>query len=465
MSAGSFELRFDPQADDPHPVGDEAHRSTWGDLRIRVNGRLLTRFERGGETFDAVRWYVGPLARWLRDNLLPVFHESLPPRLIDDVESAAAWFAASDRTPNLTEKEEEAWFEDRRDWWGRHAIRAGADGAVLPNLLLRRVGPYLECSWDNVRFPAPRKDLFLLDREGVEFVPVEEAARGVRLFLDRVLRSEASSSDTDWIRWAIPHHVREGLGEDVGLIRRQCAHPDYPFLDRPDAKLQVLAAVPPGVSESTIRKIADLISDQPGARTGSALQDLREPSALTVVEPWDQGYRVALSTRRRLRLGDGPIGDLPALLRERLGLRTCRLDIEPHVEGLRSWRAGGPMLIATNLHARLGRGSFAVAREFAHLVLDQDVDAAIGGVSSAWESWALSARAKAFAAMLLMPETALRDRGDLAALDPAGLSALSSEFGITPRTAAWHLKNLQFISETKRVELLESGALHGIFPA
>jgi Zn-dependent peptidase ImmA (M78 family) len=79
----------------------------------------------------------------------------------------------------------------------------------------------------------------------------------------------------------------------------------------------------------------------------------------------------------------------------------------------------------------------------------------LGGVSSAWEPWVLSARAKAFAVMFLMPEDALRGRR-LGNVDSAGLRQIATEFHVSPRTAAWHLGNLRVISEERRDELLQN---------
>jgi hypothetical protein len=43
-------------------------------------------------------------------------------------------------------------FETWRAWWRRHALRAGAAGGLVPNVLFRRIGDDIEVSWLNRPF-------------------------------------------------------------------------------------------------------------------------------------------------------------------------------------------------------------------------------------------------------------------------------------------------------------------------
>lgn len=453
-----IELGFTRVEPDPHPVGDAANRESWGDLILRVNGRLLTRFEMSGEVVNTVRWYAAPVASWLARNLPPIFHEERTPRRLDEIPSACAWFAQSGRPPPLTETEEERWFDDRQDWWARHALRAGANGAVLPNVFLRRVGPYLECSWDNERFAPPRKGMQFTDRAGVEYVPVEDAARAIDAFL-RSLPTPPSPSNGDWLRWALPEHVLAALNADRGAadsLRAKLTHSTLPFLDSPSAALSALAEIPPQVSADTIRQIAKLVSGTTTTSSREALDRVRTPRAPAPVDPWVGGYEAALATRRALKLGATPIADMPTLLRRELNIATQFLDVEPQVDGGRVLRANSGAQVFMNRRSRLGAGPFGAARELGHLVMDLSRDGELGGVSSEWETWPISARAKAFAVMFLLPEDALRTRPELRDVDDQGLRRLAAEFHITPPTAAWHLRNLKIISESHREELMSA---------
>lgn len=458
--AAALSLRFSPAAD-PFPTGSDARKASWGDLQLRVSDRLLTRMEVDGATLDAVRWYAEPVVSWLAHNLAAVFNEERLPHPIEEVTSASQWFLRTARAPLLTEAEEDRWFDERQDWWTRHALRAGADGGVLPNVFFRRVGAWLECSWDNTRFAPARRGLQFVDREGVEFIDLTEAARAVSGFiaaLPEAFRPKRSPASTDWPHFALPQHVHAALRMEPRLMERLLARStrlDLPFLPVAGAPLGVLADIPPAVSADTVQAIARLLLRDPGApRSGDALARVRSPAPPSPVEPWHGGYDRALAVRQALGMGGKPVDDIASVL-SALGVTTQSLEAESPFEGARTLRANGQAQILTNAAGRLGQGPFAVARELGHLVMDAAPGNELGGVSSAWEPWVLSARAKAFAVMFLMPEDALRGRR-LHDVDAAGQRQFATEFHVSTRTAAWHLGNLRVISPDWRDELLRT---------
>ncbi len=458
--AAPLTFRFSP-ANDPYPTGSDARKASWGDLQLRASGRLLTRMEVDGASLDAVRWYAEPVVSWLAHNLSAVFNEERLPHPIEEVTSASQWFLRTARAPLLTEAEEERWFDERQDWWTRHALRAGADGGVLPNVFFRRVGAWLECSWDNTHFAPSRRGMQFVDREGVEFIDLTTAARAVSEFiasLPEAFRPSLTTEASDWARFALPSHVRTALRQDPRTLERLLARYtrlDLPFLPAAGAPLGVLSDIPPEVSAGTVQEIARLLLRDPGARhDGDALERIRSPRPPTTIDPWLSGYDRALAVRRALRLGETPVADMSGVLKS-LGVATQSIDAEPQFEGARTLRANGQAQILTNATGRLGQGPFALARELGHLVMDAAPGGELGGVSSAWEPWVLSARAKAFAVMFLMPEDALRGRR-LGNVDSAGLRQIATEFHVSPRTAAWHLGNLRVISEERRDELLQN---------
>lgn len=460
IPAAPLTFGFSP-ADDPYPTGSDARRASWGDLQLRASGRLLTRMEVDGASLDAVRWYAEPVVSWLAHNLAAIFNEERLPHSIEEVTSANQWFLRTARAPLLTEAEEERWFDERQDWWRRHALRAGADGGVLPNVFFRRVGAWLECSWDNTHFAPARRGLQFVDREGVEFVDLTAAARAVSDFLASLpveFRPRLSPKTAEWWQYALPFHVLTALRQDQRTLDRLLARytrSDLPFLPAAGAPLGVLSEIPPAVSTEAIQAIARLLLRDPGQRRErDELTRVRAPRPPTTIEPWLSGYDRALAVRDALGLGVSPIQDMPGVL-SRLGVATQNVEAEPHFEGARTLRANGQALIFTNVAGRLGQGPFALARELAHLVMDAAPEGELGGVSSAWEPWVLSARAKAFAVMFLMPEDALRGR-QLRDLDDIGLRRIAAEFHVSAPTAAWHLGNLRAISTERRDELLRT---------
>ncbi|MBI5513648.1 MAG: hypothetical protein HY909_07755 [Deltaproteobacteria bacterium] len=366
----------------------------------------------------------------------------------------------------LLEGEEERWFEDRQDWWARHALRAGADGGLVPFVFFRRQGEYLECSWDNHRFPPARKGVQFVDREGVEFVDVEVAAAVVSDFLREVtaritarvgqfsMQSESSDEQDPW-RWLLPPHVLREIASQPRLrarIARKTRDGRHAFLATHSAETQLLAALPPSISPATILKV---LGEDVAPDRGGRLLALRRPSKPSVTGPWEAGYDAALATRRALGLLDAPVGNIKKLLAESIDVEATAVSIGSAIDGGRAWLGKGSPRVFRNSRSSLGRTeSFAFARELGHLVMDPAPEGEVAGLSTAWESWPISARAKAFAVMFLMPEGALKARRSLTKVDGASLTVLAEEFGLTPVTAAWHLRNLQIISEDQRLALL-----------
>jgi Zn-dependent peptidase ImmA (M78 family) len=96
-----------------------------------------------------------------------------------------------------------------------------------------------------------------------------------------------------------------------------------------------------------------------------------------------------------------------------------------------------------------------LATELGHLLMDAPLNRDFAIVSGPWTFWPIAARARAFAAMLLMPEEGVRD----VVTEEGGVTAVAvrrimGRFGTGPRSTTWHLKNLDLISEEARADLL-----------
>jgi Zn-dependent peptidase ImmA (M78 family)/transcriptional regulator with XRE-family HTH domain len=195
-----------------------------------------------------------------------------------------------------------------------------------------------------------------------------------------------------------------------------------------------------------------------------------------------QGAGVAEQERRRLGLGDAPVGDVVELL-ERQGVRTALVDLPEDVSGLTLVdREAGPF-VAANRAEHVLRRTFSFAHEYAHVLLDRDASGVISRGAARAEL--VEVRANAFAANFLMPEGGVRHF--LAALGKAGGSRLLAEtpttrdeavaiearaappvqeiqlhdvavlahhFGVGRTVALYRLRNLQLLSERELKALL-----------
>ena len=123
---------------------------------------------------------------------------------------------------------------------------------------------------------------------------------------------------------------------------------------------------------------------------------------------WDaiqSGTQTAIEERRRLGLGSGPLGELPALL-EAQGIRTGLIAMPPGVSGLMISDPSVGLFVVVNREHPAMRQRFSWCHEYAHLLLDR---AQMGHVSRESErADLLEVRANVFAANFLMPEDGVR---------------------------------------------------------
>lgn len=212
---------------------------------------------------------------------------------------------------------------------------------------------------------------------------------------------------------------------------------------------------------------------------------LRPPR--NVGEAIEQGATVAEGERRRLGLGDAPIGDVADVVGSQ-GLWVARADLGGDTSGLFLRDPSFGMAVIVNAtHAR-GRRRFSYAHEYAHAMLDRGQGrhgaskTQVGNAADLPEK-----RANAFAAAFLMPEGGVADllraldkgrasRHEHAVFDVAtGQGAagevrppprsqritfqdaafLARHFGASYPAAVYRLKSLGRISSTECGELLE----------
>ena len=210
------------------------------------------------------------------------------------------------------------------------------------------------------------------------------------------------------------------------------------------------------------------------SRSTSGVASYPSVSLSSKWEAIQSGTQAALEERRRLGMGLGPLGDLPALL-EAQGIRTGLIAMPQGVSGLMISDPSVGLFVVVNREHPAVRQRFSWCHEYAHLLLDR---AQMGHVSRESERTdLLEVRANVFAANFLMPEDGVRqfvatlgkgsasrlhadvfDESGVVPIDSrtAGGSQdlqiydvvkLSHHFGVSVLSALYRLMNLRLISD------------------
>lgn len=459
-------IEIDFEADPgPTPQGG-LERESFGAIALWVNGRNLTEHRDAQQGAPHVRWHLIGFLRWLHDHLEPLLNEEPLPRAIHEVSSGSAWFEASARPPLLlTASEEDAWFDDRQDWWVRHGIRAGAAGGLLPHLFVRRLDNDLEFSWDNERFPPPHRGVRFVEAVGVARVSAERAFAVFQAVLHGCTAAlgDAASSllpgapGPDPWRWLLAPHVRLLVlanGPLVQRLRHKTRLPEAPWVARHCAETMALGALPPTATEDTVKRLlgALALSDGGPKADDSALRALCRPAKAPTRQPWLAGYEAARRLQRdalhRYEAGE----DLSTWIEAHTAFSQADADLGEAIDDACAWAPGHQPQVLRN---RRGRYSpmFSLAKALGHFVMDAEADAPYAHVSSPGEYWPSAARARAFAAMFLMPEDDVRACFSGAPVERAKVRDYAARRRVTETTVLWHLQNLGVIGEDERVAL------------
>jgi Zn-dependent peptidase ImmA (M78 family) len=475
----------------PDPDGDavapEDSAGSWGEWRLHVLGQNLCAYEFGPE-FSArgVRWYLAPLFRFLTHNWDPLFHEERLP----SVRPAPAGVTARDAYLH-------AWslfggdvaFDPWFAWAERHSLRRWAEGGIVPDIFVRRVGDDLEFSWGDRPQPGAEDAEFVAEA-GRAHVPVSIAASALREAIAWFTSQEALAR----------HPWHRDLVAQAGCLSMQREAPLCWFLDAtPDpgpltAKYRLLTANYGRLVESAINDNWTITELSPAAVMYGALSPSIEPaSAVTLIaklhnamdvrrrknrppavddhvekrpawavqSPWDDAYELALSL----------LDDLDAVTQRRqINIRHIleKLDIEISCddlgrEGPRGAAIAGadfwPTIVVNSAHPsnRTKAGQrFTLAHEFCHILYDRDRARRVTHSSTPWAPSAIEQRANAFAAMFLMPPPLVqrvfqRSSGKVT-LNSVGKAARDLNVGVL--SAIRHFANIGVITSVER-DLLE----------
>ncbi len=409
--------------------GPEAYAWSYGEWRLIVRGRSLTRHSRpNGEMRDEVRWYLAPLLQWLERVWSPLFHEQWPPASIGDHENLVVAFEQGERV--LLDDESETAGQLRTEmqaWRQRHSIWSAAAGGVFPNVWFRRQSDLMEISYDpGPTVGAPSGLEFQFNR-GAALVDVGNVAQALSGFLEwghalgnarhrhDFIPSSVQATENERLEaesWfmgprlaKLLHDKRQNLAPQV--MRFGVLHPLAP-------EVAMFGTLTPELSESDA---VTLLSVLDSARTNNPEPDrLLELTAdrppPTRDRAHEEGYELALETletldRLKLTRRTDRSFDLEEVL---LALGVTIRDVEVEDQSLRGVAIAGPGLsptIVVNSQAKWNRSNpgrrFTIAHELAHILSDRGSARTITHSSTPWAPEAVERRANAFAAMFLMP--------------------------------------------------------------
>jgi Zn-dependent peptidase ImmA (M78 family)/transcriptional regulator with XRE-family HTH domain len=196
-----------------------------------------------------------------------------------------------------------------------------------------------------------------------------------------------------------------------------------------------------------------------------------------------QGDFVAQEERRRLGLGDAPIGNIASLISSQ-GIWVAACDLPDDMSGLFTHDRRAGLAIIVNVKHAAVRRRFSYAHEYGHALFDRAEPYRLTRRTNADEM--VEKRANAFAASFLMPKGGIEDqlrqldkgrpsRQAQIVYDVAGDAASESEvrpragsqtitwqdagsiarhFGVSYESAVWRLRNLNHLGPTETTTLL-----------
>ena len=461
---------------DPHPTGDRAADASWGGLSIWVRGRCLTRsVSSDGAVSDEVRWSLIGVLRWLIDAGVRLVNEEPFPdtTTLDNVRDASAWFNQTERPLlTLTEAEEDEWFLRRSDWRQHHALRRAAVDAAFPNVMFRRLGDFVEVSWDNETWGTSRPGLSFVEQRGTELVAAARTASDMRAALIDVTQTLAQNhdipsltelaaaasatgvSDDDW-RWLIhPQTARVIASELVTLRDRLTDHVKARRLGFyvPHSPETLVLRQARLISADEVRTLLDAAQVVPAEPMKAPIRDLIRPTPASSTKPWAEGYDRARDIRDALGWGDDPIPDLHAWMEaNNVGVASRALSSALDLVAVRTDDHRGSAIVNSRAHSHIRR-EIGEATALGHILFD--VNSVV--VDGTWEHWPSAARARAFATMLMLPDDGVRDAlTGKKNIDASDVRRVMDRFHTGPHATAYHLKNRGFIAnDERRAEIL-----------
>jgi Zn-dependent peptidase ImmA (M78 family) len=491
----ALDLRLLPDPD-PETMAPASSTGSWGQWRLWVNGLNLAEHRltvATGQTVrsDCVTWYLAPLLRWLAGNWTPLLHEERLPSLVRGARTGRDAYLAIAGT----------WMDDAlvftpwQVWAARHSLRWAAEGGLLPDVFLRRLGDDIEFSWGDRWQPGGEAADYVIE-PGIAHCAVIDVAAA----LDRALawavrepalaaqswhacfrdaaaaRPGATAADT-CVAWYLDRQEMPGrlttlfhgavakVGGGARALLRQAvrSHALSPL----SPAVAMFGALSPDISDTAaVELLAAATASRAGAEAPHPMDKyVRIAPAWRADRPWEDGYRLALDLTDDLDWNRQAVPvDLDALLDR---LQVTRRETKLGPEGPLGVALAGPDLAPTilvnadravNRHVHGRR--FTLAHELCHLLYDRDRARRVTHTSTPWAPVMVEQRANAFAAMLLMPHAAVRLAFNVKGrwVELADVQDLAQTLEVGVRAAIQHLANLGEITRDDRERLLDEAA-------
>lgn len=496
-----LQLESDPDGDNGAPLTSVG---SWGRWRLWVAGNNLCEYDLTQDHGDVVRcdavtWYLAPLIRWLAVNWDPLLHEErLPLQQRSSAMSAATarhtYISAIETTADDVDR-----FEPWQEWASRHSLRWAAEGGLVPDIFIRRLGDDIEVSWGDRWQPGGEAAQFVLD-EGCAYPSAAAASQALdealRWFLARPelihwpwmaeirtavdSRTRPNAQETR-LAWHIDGAgVRGRLTELFLNLRAEYAvswqgvfadMADSVCLTRLSPAAAMFGALSPDLSTDAATRLLAITAD--ALDRGAVLQAPATVEQYRQREPirlgssiWAQGYGLAQTFIEEAEALPGQENDDPfsinldALL-GRMGvvIRTEALG----VRGPRGVALAGEGLAATivvnsdhPMNENVPGQRFTIAHELCHILYDRDRARRVTHVSTPWAPRAVEQRANAFAAMMLMPPELIRRAAPALSdeVDLDTIASIASTMKVSLRALIAHLANAGEIDEEARERLL-----------
>jgi hypothetical protein len=465
--------------------------AAWAGTAIWAHGMNLCSHVMPGSSEVREYFYVplGPVVDWLvRVYPALAYQERAPifPTTRHLHESAERWFD----TRHPSNIAEDDWLDAREDWWSRHFLRAGADGALLPELALVRDDEELVLDWSPPRFhgdDAPS----MRWAAGQCSLPWDEGRAVLEELAAMIAAWFRESSVADayaWVRHESPlRHAEPDISEAIelftgrplvgletlfgtdaldGLLRELSLDP----LTRDPAAsphCQILRDLSPTVSQDVgllLRELGNAATrERPDMlRSWRDARQLARDAARAGESPEEAGQLAASEIRTALSLDGRPIGEVQSTLAQ-LGLSyehtTTKGKHDRMMVAVREDGAPVARTLQTLSTEKLWGRRFEACRALGHVLLDPIRAGAIGAASGPFAEATRRQRSGAFAAELLLPESAIASASGHVvdgAADEHAFQRLLEQHGVGARTAAYQLWNRGWLSSPEiRDELIE----------
>lgn len=436
-------------------------RGPWARFSLWSTGNNLTKgIAPGGDhVLTGIEIPLLPVADWFVRNAPAILFEEFPHAFPEDLILHGALLEWNEREPPAGFGEEE--YEDARyEWYERHFLLSGAEGALLPDLAFARIDERLYLSWRQPHFAGPRS-LQFLHAEGITHHPWEPAWNALREFV-RYVAGEALRAGVTTLPWL---HADDPLGEASRLSPQEYVRLVHPELangvdrlgvdphSQPDEDPALLALRDMSLSGDGTEVINGLaaIRRPSSVPSDSELANLRGHMGACAGRPEEDGQSGARLFREERGLNGQPLPTekLEGLLDRLADVESmeCRQTLNNFALG---GRRGGKPRVALFKHQRTEREwarRMELARAIGHLLLDAETRFGVFGAGSSHSARGpRRRRSGAFAAELLLPTSGLHQfLAGRNPSDPQVFEELLEHFQVGARTAAYHLWNQRLL--------------------